>query len=712
MFRIPLVAIFFSFTHFIVNPTLAQTSKDACGVISSVLVPYNDAVFCLDSFPTLSTTLKNQIVDTTLTFLNLYPYYDVISNSPEQRFPSKLNLKDRLNTIRQNVYNTERAFHEDITKVYIDMKDAHSSYFHCFMNFYWSQPWSIIAEYPNSKTKLNSANNWFRRYRPLLVDTYVQEFKNKLGYDPKDYLNATVLEIDGQNAVDFTSALSNQVSAIGVKDPNGRFNSMISKSTWEYGKFVIKDGYLSVQRNVPMNSSRKYKLKLQNGTNVDLTVPWFMTQTFTNTTALYSSRQEFYELYCLRSEIPKGTYKIDNSTSKATRRQLIPDVLVKRDVSDSAIPQEYMPDPKSVADRLEKTKLTVQNGLKFATSQNKGQINLLTPSLITQNNYTAFYGISKRNTGIWVFPTILPSGIRLTDGTVIPVTQSEIDTWLDSIVLGLEYLQTHGYTNLIIDVGQNVGGYICISQFLARLLFTDIQMPVFDMRSSELLSTLAQASGTTSRYYSPTYKNPLFGSPTSWYMPRDSGPTNTPGNFTQQYKSTMCDATIAASISAYLNNTKLTQNYWSPQNISVLSDGTCGSACSFITRALVEQKKVNAYVYGGLVDDGSNSLGFPWCGFDGGPVAKESDVRADVVAMSSKLPVVKSSTVIVPGTPESWVNLIAAESLTTLPLAVNWSLPVSATYGIYKLDRMTEWFYEPATKVVNIQNTFAERESL
>ncbi|KAJ1554700.1 hypothetical protein HK096_002311 [Nowakowskiella sp. JEL0078] len=688
-----------------------------------------------------STAIASQVLDTTLTLMALYPYFDVVSSSPEPHFPSKLNIKDRIEAIRSNltVYKTERAFHEEISKIYVELRDAHSSYSHCFSGFTWVQPWSIVADYPNAllernateltkpRLSLNSlvTDNFLSRSRPLEIASFVSAFLNSLGFDPKTYINATILEIDGQNVVDFVSNLAS-ISNAFVKDDNARFNAIVSKSVFLYGKFVLQDGILSRQTFVPAKETRDYKLQFQNGTTTTLSVPWFMLQPRL-IISTYTSRQEFYQLFCLRSEVPKGSYIVSNSTAnfdQHNRRDDSPE-MYQRELDPDFLSEDwnnpYLPDANSTLSRIVAKGQKLDKNLKLSVSNS---------NRISGDNYTSFYILPDGKTAVWVFPTVSPSGITLSDGSRLSATSTEVENWLDNIALGFATLQRNGYTKLIIDVSSNGGGVVCYAQLIAtilfnvvprKLLFKDIQFPVFDMRSSDLLNTIAKASASTAssktilQFYSSATKSPLQNPLSVWYTTRSPGPDNTKGAYTQQYGDTFCN--IPSLVSSYVTAAKLQQSFWDPSNIALLSDGVCGSACSFITRALVEQKKIRSYVYGGLTDNGKNNVAngvaytaFPWCGFDGGPVASEIQIRREIALYQAKLP--QAIGTVVPGSAASWTNLVAANTLSLLPIAVNWSLPISATYGATKLNLMTEWTYEIATEVANVLNSFEDRPSL
>ncbi|KAJ1564217.1 hypothetical protein HK096_009076, partial [Nowakowskiella sp. JEL0078] len=372
---------------------------------------------------------------------------------------------------------------------------------------------------------------------------------------------------------------------------------------------------------------------------------------------------------------------------------------------DSSIKdQYYFPDSESTFERLSSrvTNQDVGRDFKFAVTNS--------PKL-SGDNFTSFYGLADKKTAVWVFPTFDPEGITLSDGSILPLTAKQSNQWIDDIILGLGNLQKSGYTKLIIDVSQNGGGLICVAQAIG-------QIPINDMRYTELLLAIGKASSTFKQgFFTPDGKVPLTAN-TNWFSQRSTSPDSTQGTYTQQYKSTNCDLAVTSTLQQYMNTTGIQPDFWKPENMAILSDGTCGSACSFLTRGLHTQKKVPVYVYGGLTDNGKSNIvlgvkgtPFQWCGFDGGPVIpNEFAIRSEVFPIRSLLPSSVGS--VVPGSAASWVNLIAPNNITLFPLQINWTIPISATYQPSKLNRMTEWFFEPATDLVNVLNSFEDRSTL
>ncbi|KAJ1562447.1 hypothetical protein HK096_009679, partial [Nowakowskiella sp. JEL0078] len=726
----------------------AQAIKDVCANWNdTILISHTDALACLDSFKMPSSEITNQILDTTLTILNLYPYYDVVESSPDSQFPSKISINDRIAAIRNKIptYTTERAFHEEIGLLFDDFKDAHSGYSHCFRSFNWIQPWSIVADYPNALLETSSSTAMKPRLKlnylvtdnlinagagilPQQISQIASLLKTRLGHDPVDYLNATVLEIDGIKAIDYVSQFAKD-NSIGVKDESSRFNYVLSKSTFRNGKFLIFDGPLVLTTQIPSKPARSYKLQLQSGSTVDLSVPWFMIQPistlFTSQSNNITGRNIYYSSLCVRDEyIPiflTNSLSASSTLEARSQRNAFSDTgnivfsskKLTQPVSQvlTNLDQYFFPDSKSTADRL-KLRVDLNKGLKLAVTNGPW---------IFADNYTSFYGLPDKKTAVWVFTSFAPQFFD-SDGSQRSLTTEETTKWIDNIFVGLATIQKKGYTRLIFDVSQNGGGLICVAQIIAQTLFKELELPVNDMRYTDLLETIANASipfTGKGRYFAPDGKEVInSNSKTNWFTSRSKGPDNTLGKYTQQYRSTSCDAGVVDTLKTYMNQTGLQQNFWKPENLAILSDGTCGSSCSFLSRSLHEQKNVSVYVYGGPTDNGKTNTAagvkgtpFAWCGFDGGPVlSNEYMIRSEVNEVSGSLALPNGA--IVPGSASSWVNLVAANNITSMPLKVNWSIPISATYQISKLNKMTEWYFQASNEVVNTLNPFEDRLGL
>ncbi|KAJ3128103.1 hypothetical protein HK098_005157 [Nowakowskiella sp. JEL0407] len=535
--------------------------------------------------------------------------------------------------------------------------------------FTWTQPWSIVAEYPKSGSassgdskpvlKLHSlvTDNYLKRFRPLGFASYVPAFRTLLKFNPADYVGASIIEMDNQPAIPSVIALANSLG-LGVKDENARFNGVLSSLVWINGKFVIGDGSLARQIKVPKSSSRSYKLQLSNGTITTLDVPWFMVKPISTTKKPFTDRQSFYQSFCAKTEEYMSVHYPDSS------KPSLPNNKLKRSHETSLTPPKFKRSAISatVASKLNHegwyfnprdhdfgleesesfTAETISQQIeKLSTTSDQKYPNFKfqvtnDASPIMVDNNTGIYTLNDKKTGVWLLPTFLPAGQTLSNGTRLPIDPEERMNWLKNLTAGLTTLQKQNYTNLIIDVSQNGGGLVCFEYLFLQLLFPDIQFSVYDARRSELLTTLATASlvdefafmYNPANFASMSSTSNFAENSTDWIKERSPGPTGYLGSYTQQFKFISCDP-LLKRYTEEIQKAGFVTGFWNPANITILTDGNCGSACGNFTRALAHQKNVKIFVCGGPVDVGSGRPSL-YSAFERGIISDSSDIRYQI----------------------------------------------------------------------------------
>ncbi|KAJ3192783.1 hypothetical protein HDU67_005355, partial [Dinochytrium kinnereticum] len=101
---------------------------------------------------------------------------------------------------------------------------------------------------------------------------------------------------------------------------------------------------------------------------------------------------------------------------------------------------------------------------------------------------TAFY-ILDGETGVWVFPTVLPTDL----------SNRGIALWLSTIVYGLLALEAAGVKNLVIDVSRNGGGIVCAGYALVDYLFPNTTFVEYDVRETASLGYLMRNADVRTR---------------------------------------------------------------------------------------------------------------------------------------------------------------------------------------------------------------------
>ncbi|KAJ3114937.1 hypothetical protein HDU96_001437 [Phlyctochytrium bullatum] len=288
-----------------------------------------------------------------------------------------------------------------------------------------------------------------------------------------------------------------------------------------------------------------------------------------------------------------------------------------------------------------------------------GDVNTVQPLVADAN--TAFY-LLDRSTGVWVFPTVAPDGDF---NEVVP-------DWLGTIVGGLRALEARGVKRLLIDVSSNGGGYSCIGDALAEYILADSPAIIDQVRLTPTMSALLKAN--------------LFGPDMNGILPLNSTSilsaayTQTRGGVTSRLSGFFqfdCRSRLLSSLPRLRRG-------WKPEDVAIVSDGGCGSACACMIRSLRDAHKVRAFVYGG-----SSGAVFTPTSFEGG--------------------VVNTFDSIVGGYPQNVDELVTRDERDLLPRAFSaptfGAIPVSQGYsrlGRFGTEFPVEWVPQPADAFLNV----------
>ncbi|KAJ3323529.1 hypothetical protein HDU76_013624 [Blyttiomyces sp. JEL0837] len=267
--------------------------------------------------------------------------------------------------------------------------------------------------------------------------------------------------------------------------------------------------------------------------------------------------------------------------------------------------------------------LTDANGVNSngSTSQSGSlsTVNVARPVEFDENG--AFFNLDGR-TGVWVFSTVMP----------LSPTPQGLQEWLNTIMNGLAKLKILGLTKLVIDVTNNGGGNVCMGQLIIQMLFPQhtFNWLQYDIKYSDeaynLFATAiepTQANSTTSTLYSHSEKTSVkdhrqIQSADDLFSPgilRLRGGVG--GRYSNLFEFGECQMLLESVRS------QDAEQLWDAQNISIVSNGLCGSTCAAMVRILRDQLQIRAFTYGGL----TGQLPFQPTSFEGGLVATYKDLR-------------------------------------------------------------------------------------
>lgn len=211
--------------------------------------------------------------------------------------------------------------------------------------------------------------------------------------------------------------------------------------------------------------------------------------------------------------------------------------------------------------------------------------------------------------------------MMLTDSEGVQVPVYKLNTFLptygtyyvlDLFNTMLKDAEREGHKEVIIDVSYNGGGILCLADLYAALLIEEwgnmsssnpnAPLGYYDFRKSDLTDSFKNNLILGSLFTNPLFylsidtREPYFDF--SWYHP---GVNYTRGGSTSNYSSRVHFASICIDFPNQFDNPYFEPYRYYFDKVTIVTDGTCGSACSlFMTLLQPLKDRVTVVSYGGL----------------------------------------------------------------------------------------------------------------
>jgi len=499
--------------------------------------------------------------------MKLYAFRDISISSPDQHhLPVSVDIELGLRNIGFTRFSTDFGFHDALSNLFNKLRDAHTRYSkpECYANFVFRLSPSVTL----SSIMLNGTQS-------IVMN------------DPSgDFDGQVVATIDG---VDAFTAVQNWASEYGRDslDLGTRFNQALKAFTTrplatynfpqdESMTFTFQQSRATIflpwvaysQRNVSSITSLHRLCKPQTTEIRNGSIPYI---DYLDNGLHFDSHEERLQHH--RTALQQHIEEMHSSLKKEQQ-------------------QQQQPSSKSKSSTSSKTTHSSTH-ISHATHGSSGQVVYQTKNII--------FSIVKPGVGALKIPSFFPSEFGL--DTIYSI--KSIPEFLFDIqrvyVLAFEM----NVNDLIIDLRGNGGGWVCLAMEFLRILFpgTNGSQPageLFDMISSPLLLELATKAAQLPRdvysifspwkFLDPTTLQPY--TTTSWLTP---GFTYVRGGQTGFYSNMVTDDCSMVDIPQW--NPKY---LFSPSNVLILTDGTCGSACALVARNIQERMQARTMVVGGI----------------------------------------------------------------------------------------------------------------
>ncbi|CAE7140128.1 unnamed protein product [Rhizoctonia solani] len=572
---------------------------------------------CLSSFP-FSTTLRDNIVDVlSQTLSQFHTSTNFHLKMPDPFTDDTIDLLGEFQRIKKTTYHSDLELHRDISTTLKRLGDSHAGYVnYCYDSLYVTYfpfPLAVLAR-PGAEDIQNI------HIVPEASEVVTDEFG-------AEAVKTWQAALGGRNLTDFNGA---QIVSINGQDPWAIVDTYAATAGGFQAKTTRQNGFFASYAlwDYDMGGFAQLALPPQNDT-ISLTL-------IRNGT----TSQETYDVPYL-SRIGSGTVEFTDAKSLWSNNCL-PTRKTNGGSSSDAAPSAKMKttglqatkeeDPLSQPAKFQKTPIipSIVDGRRetFANLVYDGPQDISLPGHLVPTDEVTEYGAVR-----WY---ILEDGKT----AVLWIASFGGRTTLASkaIVNGLNYVKKQGVQRLLVDVTNNGGGQICLASFLHRVLAgpqpgLDIQ-PGFDgsVRAQDLPQKIVAkiiAGGLPeddTSYYNPSnYKGANgteFAANFNWLDPAINMRVNgVPDKFSQKIGDTCLP----------FSQTPPTTQPFEFENIAIMSNGRCASACSLFSILMRTRYNVKTVVVGGK--PGTTQQ---YCGVVGGQSLSFVPLNAELKSLGLK----------------------------------------------------------------------------
>ncbi|KAI0752695.1 hypothetical protein C8Q80DRAFT_469989 [Daedaleopsis nitida] len=576
--------------------TLAAPSADAahadpCATIAGKqFVPPQAALACLKSFP-FNETLRQNVLTVVSRVFNFYTFEDYYLNSPPPFQDSTVNIRAELARINRTHYATDYDFNHDLYLFTTQLNDGHTRWFpSCFTTFQNLLPAPVVTLEENGQQSVFIAPDAVEFVS--LVGSGFTSFFDQIGFDWKRLAGARVLQIQGKDAYDYASFISETQSG-NYLDHGVRVNSAFSSYRISGADFSQRFGDIAGPA-FPDLDSLTMKLIPVNSTKAETVKIPFLANYLG---AAFTDKQSFWDANCAVKDSTNGV-DFKNGAQLEKLNTTKKKKLAKADIIDGNPRQQAvgLPDP-------------------FKPSL---------PALNGSDDVLKSYILPDGKTGVIFVGSFEPNDF----------SQFQID-----VAATMAEFQKAGLTQLILDLTNNGGGFVCLGHFLHVFLsgsksLTGFTNPGF--QSTNRANPLAQkivasdiALGLTAdlSFYTPDNYAFLNDTPipaTFNYMTPSTSRIINGQKFTEAQRfGDTCPTSFTVDIPE--------EPFFPPQKIAIVGNGNCASTCAMFSTLMKERHNTKVAMFGG-----KPGLQMQYKGMAGNQVLEWFDLDSEVKTANLK----------------------------------------------------------------------------
>ncbi|KAH9988078.1 hypothetical protein BJV74DRAFT_839926 [Russula compacta] len=531
-----------------VLPAAATDAHDPCRIIAGQeFVDPAHAMACQKSFP-FNETLRQNVLSVVSRVFDFYTFEDYYFDLPKLFHESSTDIRAHIKRINSTRYATDFDFNMDLEEFILQLNDGHTLWLSdCYRTFQNVLPAPVILLDNDVFIAPNSVQ---------LVSQMGEGFTNYLaakGFNWERLAGANVIEIDGLPARQYIDKVASTVSG-NFLDHNVRVNSVVSGYRITGNTSSQRLGDLA-SRPSPKHTNLEFLLNPVNSTSdmpERVQVPFVAVLLGAN----FTDRSSYWANNCAAT----------NTTNGADRR------------SPSGSPRGHA--RAAAIDHTAHSKTAVTHPI------------VPLPDLIPTNGSN---GVIKS--------FVLPG--NKTGAMFVGSFEGDFNQFQVDVEAAVRQFKASGVKNLLIDVTNNGGGYICLGLFLHQYL-TGAQTIYPGFQSTNRASPLAQKilkaviaqqlNSSITRYSGDNW---LFLDNTVMPQSFDYNDPSAPFSIdhrkqpTSQRFKDLCPPPIV---------TMLETPPFDLNNVVIVGNGNCASTCAQFITLMFERHHVKTATFGGHMD--------------------------------------------------------------------------------------------------------------
>lgn len=591
-----------------VNGSVLPRASDPCAAISGQKWIAPRAVRDCYSTVKVNETLKNNILDVVGRTLNFHTSvnYQIQAPPPFNEDVHEDLFKD-LDRIRATNYASDYDMHVDLSRTLKRLNDGHCVWINgCYDSFfinYLPTPLVLLSDSSGNQA-VHIAPEAFTVASaefPDQVDFWQNALPGHLKGQLESLSGAQVLTIDGRDpnvAIDANALITGSFQGVGTRQNSFFASYQASGSTWTYllGNFA--------QQSLPLSDQVILEIQRIGSSRTDtITLPY---RSRISGPGNFTDVATFFDNHCFAQP---GTNGIDlnapNSQRVSPQEKPIARFQQIQAFSVPDVPKErinVMLDTTPLSDVVLPSHLT-------PTSPINGS-----------RNAAQFFFLDDNKTGVLALGSF---------------SDSDFDSFLDSMLVGLINLKSLGASQLVVDVSNNGGGFVCAAHYLHRIIVGPKSTSV----PQAGLNTTARDGILAQRIVQQLVDDPdldsnllLLYNPRQW---RDENDTFFPANdnwllppvrksinghqdaFSQQ----LGEECQPESFTSPTPNEAL----FDPEKVVIVTNGRCASSCSLFSVTMAKEEGVKTVVLGGR-----KGVQQQYCGTVGGQSTDFSTIDTEI----------------------------------------------------------------------------------